>query len=292
MKTNYLIHLFIILGIAFLLVSCEDVIDIKLDKGTSQLAVDALIIVNDGPQTVRLTKTTPYFENGVSAPGVSGAQVGIRTSGGQIYIFTEDPNKPGNYVSAVPIIGSTNEIFTLGVFHEGQTFVAASFLVRGTVIDSVYQNNRPEQFGNKAGSFIELIANDSAGIGDFCWLRYSLNGKADLRYNRLGAAFPADAAFSPGNADGLQFIWPIRNSINPDDGYLLGDTIAMELLSIDPEQWRFLKEMDTQLNNTGLFASPLANVRGNVFNLDSTSKILAVGCFGMARVSRAGLRIK
>ena len=292
MKSKFLIPVFILLGLSCFLVSCEDVIDIKLDKGASQLAVDAVIIVNDGPQMVRLTKTTPYFENGVSAPGVSGALVGLTSSKGQLYLFTEDPSKPGNYMSTKPIEGTTNEIFYLGVKHEGQSFVAASVLVRGTVIDSVYQDNRPAEFGNKAGSYIGLIAYDSVGVGDFCWLRYSLNQKADLRYNRLGAAFPADAALSPGAADGLEFIWPIRNSINADDGYLIGDTIAMELLSIDPEQWRFLKEMDIQLNNTGLFARPISNVRGNVINIDSTSKTIAVGCFGMARVSRAGIKIK
>jgi hypothetical protein len=137
-----------------------------------------------------------------------------------------------------------------------------------------------------------LQARDPIGAGDFGWLRYSLNGKNDLRYNRLGAAFPVDAAFNPGSSDGLEFIFPIRNSINGDKGYLVGDTIAVELLSIDGEQWRFLKEMDIQLNNTGLFANPIANVRGNIFNTDANSKVQAVGCFGMARVSRAGVRIK
>jgi len=292
MKSKYILEIFAGVLILFGLASCEDAIDIKLDKGSSQLAVDALIMVNDGLQTIRLTKTTPYFENGGGAPGASGAEVGIASSKGQLFKFLEDPNKPGNYISEIPITGTTNEIFYLDVRHEGQTFYAVSLLVRGTVIDSVYQDNRSAEFGNEAGSFVELIAKDSVGAGDLCWLRYSLNGKADLRYNRLGAAFPADAAFNPGDADGLDFIYPIRNSINGTKGYLIGDTLAIELLSIDPEQWRFLKEMDRQLNNTGLFANPIANVRGNIFNQDSTSKINAVGCFGMARVSRDGVRIK
>ena len=50
--------------------------------------------------------------------------------------------------------------------------------------------------------------------------------------------------------------------------------------------------MEVQLNNTGLFANPMVNVRGNIFNADENSKTAAVGCFGMARVSKAGVRIQ
>jgi hypothetical protein len=274
------------------LVSCEDKIDISLDQGESQLAVDALVIVKDGPQTIRLTKTGSYFDNTTKAAGATGAIVTLRSNLGQEYIFSEDNAVAGNYVSADTIHAQTGEIFGLTIQYQGKTFGSASIVVRPTLIDTVYQEEREAEFGNEAGKYVGFSARDSVGEGDFCWMKYSLNGKNDLRYNRLGAAFPVDAAFAPGSADGLDFIYPIRNSINGEKGYLVGDTIGIELLSIDAEQWRFLKEMDIQLNNTGLFANPLANVRGNIFNADKNSKTQAVGCFGMARVSRGGVRFK
>ncbi len=333
MKMNHLLRTFIGISIAITLYACEDVIDVKLDKGDSQLAVDALVIVNDGRQTIRLTKTTQYFDNGTKASGVSGASVQIRSNKGQVYVFTENPSNPGNYISEGAINGETGEIFGLVIQYEGQTFGAGSILVRGTKIDSLYQEDLKAQFGNEAGKYLYLKARDPIGTGDFCWIKYSLNGKQDLRYNRLNGALPVDAAFNPGAQDGLEFIFPIRNSINGNKGYIggdtitvdtkvfrpadsiivngqkvfqpadtirekgkkiyvPGDTIAVDLLSIDGEQWRFLKEMDIQLNNTGLFANPIANIRGNITNTDANSKVQAVGCFGMARVSRAGVRIK
>jgi len=292
MKINQILRTFIGISLAFTLYACEDPIDINLDKGESQLAVDALVLVNDGPATIRLTKTTPYFENGGKAPGVSGALVQLTSEKGTVYTFTEVEKIPGNYVSSDSIRGETGEVFNLSIKYNEQAFFSTSRLVRGTPIDTLYQEERAAEFGNEAGKYLYFQATDPVGPNDFCWMRYSLNGQNDLRYNRLRAAFPVDAAFNPGAADGLEFIYPIRNSINGPKGYLIGDTLAVELLSIDAEQWRFLKEMDIQLNNTGLFASPIANVRGNIFNTDKNSKTKAVGCFGMARISRAGVRIK
>lgn len=289
---NKLFFPLLLLFTGFFLVSCEDVIDVDLDKGESQLAVDALVIVNDGQQTIRLTKTMAYFDNNNKAPGATGAVVQLVRGNGEVVSFTESATEPGNYISSDTIRGTTGDVFQLRITYQGETFTANSVLARGTVIDTLFQDEREAEFGNEAGKYLELIARDSVGPGDYCWLKYKLNGKYDLRYNNLGAAFPVDAAFAPGSADGLEFIYPIRNSINGQKGYLVGDTISVELLSIDAEQWRFLKEMEIQLNNVGLFAEPIANVRGNVFNTNPSSKKLAVGCFGIARVSRAGIRIQ
>ena len=292
MRTQHIHRLLIAFLVMGTLASCEDVITIDLDKGESQLAIDALILVDRGAQSIRLTKTADYFDNSTKAPGASGAFVRIESSLGQSFDFTEDLSNPGTYRNSTSIIGTTGEIFYLKIQYEGQGFTASSRLARTTLIDSLYQEERAAEFGNEAGKYLYFAARDSAGPGDYCWIKYSLNGQEDLRYNRLGAAFPVDAAFSPGNADGLDFIYPIRNSINGTKGYLVGDTLSVELLSIDSEQWRFLKEMEVQLNNTGLFANPMSNVRGNIFNADKNSKTAAVGCFGMARVSQAGVRIQ
>jgi len=271
----------------FLFSSCEDVIDLDLDAGTSQLAVDALVKVNDGVQKVRLTMTSEYFDNASPARGATGATVVLTSNLGQTYTFIESTSNAGDYFSADSIKAITGEAFTLNISYRGNEFYAISPVVRGTIIDTLFVEERPAQFGNEAGKYFQLIARDSVGFGDYCWIRYKLNGQTDLRISSLQSALPVDAAFALGNADGLEFIFPIRNTINGDKPYLVGDTMDVELLSIDAEQWRFLNEMVTQLNNVGLFAEPIANVRGNVMNRDSKSKVKAVGCFGMARSSRA-----
>jgi len=289
---SYLKQIIATLSLVVFLSSCEEPINIVLKDGQSQLAVDALVIVNDGPQKIRLTMTNYYFDNKNVASGASGATVTLLSNQGKSYSFIENSSKAGDYLSSDTVKGNTGELFTLRIDYRGEQFIANSVLVRGTVIDTLFVEDRESEFGNEKGKYFSFNARDSVGFGDFCWIRYKLNGMPDLRYNRLGSAFPADAAFNPGNADGLEFIYPIRNSINGDKSYLLGDVMELELLSIDAEQWRFLKEMEVQLNNTGLFANPIANVRGNIFNANPSSKIQAVGCFGMSRASKARAEVQ
>jgi hypothetical protein len=272
------------------LVSCEEPIAIELDKGTAQLAVDGLVIVDDGPQKIRLTLTDSYFSGNSNAGGVSGATVKVQTSDGQTFSFAEDPANPGDYVFPDSIHADTGTYFLLSIQHQGETYQSASLLMRGTSIDTLNQEERPAEFGNEAGTYLNFRARDPKGFGDFFWIRYSLNGKRDLRPGKILVS--ADAAFNPGSADGLEFIYPVRNSVNNEKGYLKGDQIEVELLSIDVENYRFLFEMNTQINNTGLFAEPLANVRGNIINSRDPKGKQAVGCFGVARVARASLTIQ
>lgn len=266
------------------LTSCEDPIDVTLDSGKSQLAVDAMIIVNDGPQKIRLTMTQPYFQNGTKAPGATGATVEVTTSNGQTFSFMEKADSPGDYWFPDTLRGDTGEVFSLKIVYQGQTYVSQSTLVRGVKMDTINAEQRESEFGNEAGMYVNMRATDPVGIGDYFWIRYALNGVMDLRPGLILVG--ADAAFDPGDADGLEFIYPVRNVMNGQKGFLENDTIDVELLSIDAENYRFIKEMNTQINNTGLFAEPAANVRSNIFNLDSKSDVKAVGCFGVARISR------
>jgi hypothetical protein len=279
--------------IGFFLVSCEDPISIDIDKGKSELAVDAMITVEDSLQEVRLTLTSGYFDNANPSTPVTNARVLlVNVNTLEIDTFYHLPEKPGYYRSVREIKGSTGNIFGLFVEYNGDTLNAFSRLSRGTVIDSLYQEERPAEFGNEAGKYLYLLARDSVGAGDCAWIRYTLNGKENLQYNRLNQALPIDAAFNPGAADGLEFIYPIRNSINSNKSYLVNDVIEVSVYSIEPEHWRFLKEMDIQLNNQGLFANPQANVRGNFSNFNAQKKTNALGCFGICRVSRAKVVIQ
>ena len=280
---------------AIALVSCEEVIDLKLDQGESQLAVDALVAVDDGVQKIRLTLTRPYFDNS-KASAASGAIVKIiRKADGREYIFRESSSDPGDYISDSTLSGKPLDLFELQIDFRGNSFSAFSLLPRKQTIDSLKQAYREPEFGNEAGTYIDLFSQDPLTspvypLPDFFWLRYSLNGISNLRPGNLLVG--GDGSFNPGVADGLPFIYPVRNSINTNKSYLVGDSIAVELLSIDAENYRFLKEMQVQITNTGLFAQPAANVKGNLQNKDKISVVPALGCFGMCQISRASVKIK
>jgi hypothetical protein len=278
-----------------LLTSCEEVIDLKLDEGESQLAVDALVAVEDGPQKIRLTLTRPYFDNEKASPASSAQVKLIRKSDGREFVFRESESNAGDYLSDSSISGKALDAFELQIEFRGNRFSAVSYLPRKQNIDSLRQAFRPSEFGNEAGTYLDLYSLDPLTapeypLPDFFWLRYSLNGLQNLRPGNLLVG--GDASFNPGVADGLPFIYPVRNSINSNKPYLPGDSIGVELLSIDAEIFRFLKEMQVQITNTGLFAQPSANVKGNFRNVNSASAAVALGCFGICHISRAGIRVK
>lgn len=289
------LRIFPMLLLAAALVSCEEVVNLELDKGESQLAVDALVSVDDGPQKIRLSLTKTYFDN-TEAEGASGALVKIRRLGdGHEFIFTEKPSGSGNYWSDSSLYGKPLEAFELLISYKGNAFTSVSMLPRRQLIDSLKQAYRDSEFGNEAGTYLDLFSNDPRSgpdypMPDYFWLRYSLNGTRNLRPGNILVG--SDAAFNPGIADGLPFIYPVRNSVNSNKPYLSGDSIAVELLSIDAENFRFIKEMQTQITNTGLFAQPAANVKGNIRNTDAASSVPALGSFGMCQVSRAGVKVK
>jgi hypothetical protein len=279
----------LLLLLAFTFSACEDPIDVDLKSGESQLVVDGLLFVNDGPQKVILTLSQPYFDNNIPQP-VTNAAVNITTSGGKTFNLTQRAGQPQGHYITDSITGETGEFFVLEVQYGSQKFLSSSRLVRGWEIDTLFQEFRDREFGNDPGTYLNLQIQDSVGVGDFGWLRYSLNGIPNRRPGAM--TIPADAGFAPGNADGLAFIYPIRNSINQSKPYLIGDTIGVELISFDESMWIFMNEVNIQINNSGLFADPIANVRSLIVNADKNSKEKALGSFSVARISRAGVRVK
>jgi hypothetical protein len=136
----------------FTLSSCEDVVDVNLNTAAPKLVIDASIKWQKGTvgneQTIHLTTTTDFYETTV--PVVSGAIVNITDSNSIQYDFLEDVGT-GNYICTNfnPIL---NEVYTLLVITNGQTYTATETLISVPMIDSVTQNNE----GGFTGDEIEL----------------------------------------------------------------------------------------------------------------------------------------
>lgn len=132
--------------------SCEDVVNLDLETGQTRIVVDAEIIWKKGTtgneQTIKISKTAPYYNN--TTPKVSGAQVKVENSNGDIFTFNE--TAPGFYTcnNFVPAI---NMDYVLFVEAEGQKFTATERLTSVTTIDKTEQNIVPD-FGGK--NIIEL----------------------------------------------------------------------------------------------------------------------------------------
>ncbi len=277
---------------SFALYSCETVIDADLDEGPAQLSVDARITDEPGEQRIRLTQTSPYLQNGAAIPA-TGALVGIRDSKGRVYEFT-DPDKDGYYswkpATARDTLGRVGETYTLGVQYQGEQYISASRMNRVPQIDSLFfTEEKINPLSDKTGFQAEFYAKDIPGAADYYRVKFFRNGQLQNRPNDLITVY--DAGFNAnGDTDGLFFIRPIRQSINPDEFYARNDTVRVELQSITPEAFFFFLELRTQITNGGLFASPPANVPTNIRNLSATGKA-ATGFFVASAVRSRTARV-
>lgn len=304
--------LVIILSIV-VFVSCETIIDPELAEADDVLVIDAWLDNEVKEQLIRITLSQPYFDN--SEPrGVSGAQVQVRNeSSGKVYTFLEtlpDSRRvtiPGSYfwLPSQPgeKIGVTGDRFSLVVEADQETYRAEAVLGRVPVIDSISFLFEKELGFLPDRYTAEFWARDPVGRGDTYWIKARKNDTLLLRPSEINVAF--DAGFSEGgNLDGVTFITPIRQAVNPfntdEDGnflspYLPGDSLNVEIHSISKEAFTFLNEVVIQTDRSGgfgeLFAQPVSNVGTNIFNQKSNGK-QALGFFNVASISRFGKRLK
>lgn len=281
--------------------SCETVIFPDLNPATSVLVVDAWITNKPEPQTIRLTKTQPYFENALP-PGVSGAQVEIEDDEGNLYAFTESDTLAGLYVwspAVGEVLGETGRTYTLRITAEGESYLSATRMGRVPSVDSITFRKEP---GNQFISDLylaEFWATDPVEPGDTYWIRTYKNSQLLNKPSEINLAY--DAGFSRGgNLTGVVFIAPIRTGINPFDQdesgnflspFVVGDSLFVEIHSLSEASFDFLTQVALQTDRPGgfaeLFATPLANVSTNIGNVNPSGK-KAVGFFNVAAVSGLG----
>ncbi len=286
-----------------LLTSCEDQIFPTLDQAPEVLVIDAFLDNSDSVQQVRLTKTQGYFNNTL-ATGVEGATVTITSTGGGLITFAETgaglytwiPNE-GNP------LGQVGETFTLRVSIAGQEFQAQSTMNRVPPIDSVTFRFEEENLFLPDSYFAEFWARDPLGRGDTYWIRSYKNGVFLNQPNEINIAF--DAGFSEGgNVDGLVFIPPVRDAINPfeedeNDEFMSpfadGDSVFVEVLSITNETFDFLNELRTQTDRPGgfaeLFATPLSNIPTNLNYVGEGDPPPVLGFFSVSAISASGKKL-
>jgi hypothetical protein len=292
MKNNLLILIFALVFFT----GCEKVIDVKLDQGTPQLAVDAFVNNKPGAQKIRLTITAGYFNN-APCPAAKGAIVKITDNQGHIFNFT-DANNTGDY-TWTPSVGDTlvriNNSYTLSVIYSGEEFRASSVANPAPPIDSVKYATKQEAGpgGSSTGAqgyFASFYAYDIAGMTNFYWIKPYKNGV--FYSDPANMILSQDGAFGAG-ADGFLFILPIREAITPGDKPLaIGDSVTVEICGITPETYFYLTEVQQQTTNGGLFATPAANVTTNIKNVNSNSITKAVGWFNIGAVTSNGIKVK
>ena len=292
------------LSLMITLWSCEDQISPELTPATDAMVVDAWLNNLPQPQTIRLTLSQAYFDNS-GAPAITSASVLITDSNGEDFFFIHEGQ--GRYTwnpsLVLPRLGEVGTLYTLTVNYKGEFYTATSSMNRVPVIDSISYRFEKENIFLPDSYWAEFWARDFEGQGDTYWIKSFKNGEFLNQPNEINIAF--DAGFTQGgNVDGLIFIPPIRDTINPFDQdenddflspFIDGDSVYVEIHSITGEAFRFLQEVRIQTDRPGgfaeLFAQPLSNVPSNIVNISPNPQNLVLGFFSVSAIESNGRRL-
>ena len=296
-------YLLILSVTALLLGACEDTISPDLQEAPPILIIDAFLNDLDSIQTIRIVQSQAYFDNSPLS-GVTGASVTVTNSNGAIYIFEEA--EEGLYqwdpVSNGPI-AEVQDSLVLNITIGEDQYQASSKMNRVPEIDSITFRFEEENLFLPDSYFAEFWSRDMVGPGDTYWIKSYKNGVYLNQPNEINIAY--DAGFSEGgNVDGLIFIPPIRDLINPfeedeNDEFVSpfedGDSVYVEIHSITNETFRFLNDLRIQTDRPGgfaeLFAVPLSNAPTNIIYKGNRQGVVVAGFFNVAAVKSAGKRL-
>ncbi len=280
--------LFVLCSLIF--TSCEDEVDITLDKGEAQLVVDGFITNDSNLQTIILSRSADYFSN-TTTPAVTNATVKVHGPN-QSYDFVH--SQDGHYIYDPSTFGALDSIsfpYKLEVIYDNETYEATSILQPVPLIDSMTQMYRAKSLFFMEGYYAQFYATDFAGRDDWYWIKAYKNG--ELLQNR-----PTDFTFSKNGgmmgleADGSEFLGHIRSAITKSDApFELGDTSTVELLSLNEAAYNFLEEVVTQANNGGIFSAPPANIKSNIKNTSGNLENKILGVFSISSIQTKSLII-
>ncbi|MCP9767869.1 DUF4249 domain-containing protein [Lacihabitans sp. LS3-19] len=280
------VFLLILVSVSFL--ACEQVIDLEVKDGVSQLVVDAWLTDEQKEQSIKLTLSQPYFEEADPQPAL-GAQVIVYNEDSTAHVFTDiDNDGIYTYTPKNNEYLKQDERTALYIKYENEEYYSLSELKRVPKIDSIGYEVfsfpiTPPNGGPKDGFLAQFYANDIVGDGDTYMIRSYKNDTLRFAPNDITLAY--DAGFSAGSkSDGLLFILPIRQSIN-QTLFLDKDKLKVELFSIPVEAYYYLFQLKQESSNGGIFATPLSNIPTNIINLNGQSTKKAIGAFFVSKVS-------
>lgn len=297
-RFNALIHSAIALSSLLFATSCEDVIEVEVINKNPKIVVDAFVNNQRDTQTIKLTRSIGYFDSTGSEPAITNAQVAIVDQSASLpKLFVFQHTSQGKY-QFVPN-ASSGDTFAIGhdyallVVVGQDTLVSFSTLNPTTNIDSlrlvdVVGNGPPI---NTSGYYIELMAKDRKGPGDFYWIKTFRNDSFLNKIDQLNVS--ADMGNTSNGQDGELFIYPIRyNGVNDFfRSYKPGETVRIEIHSINAVAFAWFNLVISENQNGGLFATPPANIFTNIVSLNPNKKPALGGFFCMSAVSSLSVKI-
>jgi hypothetical protein len=242
----------LLLPLSAMFSACQKVVSIDLNAADPHIVIEAVVTDQPGPYTVSVTQTANYFETNTVYPPVQKATVIIQDDEGISDTLHE--TAAGVYRS-IALQGTPGHTYSLKVVTGSTEYDAASFMPMQVNIDTMYAV-RTRAFDGDQGYDIYVSFKDPPAPGNYYRIRPHIN------------SLPQDSI--PG---GKNFIYndnlingnQITERISLRRNVFPGDTITIELLSIDKATYEYFKTLQSIVSSdrspTSLSpANPISNI--------------------------------
>ena len=269
----------ILLLFSFVLVSCEDVIDVNVSEGKTRLVIEASLDWEKGTtgneQVIKLSKSSPYFQNN-SNNAVTGALVKVTNNNTSTeYIFNDENDGTYTITNFTPVINNT---YTLEIAYNGETYTGSETLMGVPTINTINQSVE----GGFDDELLELniYYSDPADEENYYLIKYREEG--DL--------FPVlyDLSDEFINGSEIHDFWEKED--NEDDNekpFVAGDKVSIGLYGISKRYYNYIRLLIEQYDNGGNpFSSTPAQIKGNCINTTNVENY-PLGYFRVTEVVNA-----
>ncbi len=228
-----------------IILSCQKVIDVDLNEANPNVVIEANYTAEDSTVRVRITMTSSYF-NSEPSPEVNDAVVTITDQLGNSQSVPFIANGYYELPFYVPVYNSN---YTLSVVADGKTFSAISFMPSPVQLLDITYDSIAGFFGSEGGYVPYMRFNDPLDTINYYSAVLSKNGDV---WDGLTQIFTQDDRLTDGNF--------IERPLFGQEWYQMGDTIGMELRSIDEINYRYIDEIQSIAGTqSGAPANPTTN---------------------------------
>ena len=266
-----LLGIIIFIGVA----SCTDVVDVEVQNGPERLVIEASLDWEKGTtgsdQTIRLRKSTPFFDTNTTT-AVTGASVVVTNdSTGDRFEFVDQNNGEYRTLGFIPVL---EQSYTLRVEYNGSVYTAQETMTPVTDITNVFQD-REDGFDTEILE-VHVLFTDPPEEGNNYLFRFQREG--DL----LPALEVAEDEFVNGNEIDWWYEIEDEDDVLP---FAAGDRVDIEMFGISRAYYDYVSILIEQLGGVGIFEATPVAVRGNCIN-ESNPENYAFGYFRLTEVVR------
>ncbi|MDX1652481.1 MAG: DUF4249 domain-containing protein [Brumimicrobium sp.] len=238
--------LWVVIALAF--VSCEKVIDLKVNDIEEKVVIDANYDAVNQRVEVKLTTTKDVF-SGSEFPAVEGALIEIIDPSGNI---TTVPGIGGGNYLLTGYAPEYNSNYTLRVNYNNTLYEATTILPSVVALDSLTQEFQEASIFGEAGYVVFMNFTDPLGANYYRAIR-KVNGEY---LTELSQQFIFDDTFSEGNNQKVPFF---------NSRYEIGDSVIVEFRSYSEESYDYYTQLFDLAGDSGNNAAP-ANPETNWSN--------------------------